>query len=267
MTRVRDLTKLTTLITHVISRTVPLQHASLFLWEPEAKCYMLLSSHGPHRLAIQSRYGLQADDPLIQQLIEQQDLKGEISAELAELIDAGPLKIVQSTWPEGQVNQSFRVAIETTGRHTGAYSFIVGTTKLPAGLTLIGNTIEGTPQEEFDEAIWIQAIESWGTIINDMRFELVIKPAAATTKHLDEPATSGAGALARPNISRNLGLICFWFGALVVAMLASNLLAGVIQMVGRRYNPIFILTMALGIPLILMVIWTIVHLRNEHKNV
>ena len=68
MTRVRDLNRLVKLIVRVVSRAVRVQHASLFLWDKEAQRYLLIASHGPKRLAVQSRYGLEATRPLLQWL-------------------------------------------------------------------------------------------------------------------------------------------------------------------------------------------------------
>ncbi len=70
MTQVRSLSKLTKLIVRVVSRTVRVQHASLFLWDKETQRYLLAASHGPKRLAIQSRYGLEPSHELIQWLRE-----------------------------------------------------------------------------------------------------------------------------------------------------------------------------------------------------
>ena len=68
MTRVRDVNKLANLITRLVSRTVRLTHASLFLWDPPRQRYFLSASHGPKRLALQSRYELETSHPLIQRL-------------------------------------------------------------------------------------------------------------------------------------------------------------------------------------------------------
>jgi signal transduction histidine kinase len=68
MTRVRDLRKLVLLITRVVSRAVGVTHASLFLWDKAHERYVLRASHGPKRLALQSRYTVDASHPLIQWL-------------------------------------------------------------------------------------------------------------------------------------------------------------------------------------------------------
>ena len=68
MTRVRDVNKLANLITRLVSHTVRLTHASLFLWDPTRQRYFLSASHGPKRLALQSRYELETSHPLIQRL-------------------------------------------------------------------------------------------------------------------------------------------------------------------------------------------------------
>ncbi len=65
MTMVRDAGRLTSLITRIVSRTVRVTHASLFLWDEDRRCYVLRASHGPKRLALQSRYELDATHPLI----------------------------------------------------------------------------------------------------------------------------------------------------------------------------------------------------------
>jgi len=68
MARVRSLRKLTRLIVRIVSRSVGVTHASLFLWQKEASRYALAASYGPKRLAIQSQYALEADDRLIQRM-------------------------------------------------------------------------------------------------------------------------------------------------------------------------------------------------------
>jgi len=70
MTRVRNLSKLTRLIVRVVSRAVRVQHASLFLWDKASQRYVLTASHGPRRLAVQSRYALEMTHALIQWLHE-----------------------------------------------------------------------------------------------------------------------------------------------------------------------------------------------------
>ncbi len=70
MTQVRNVTKLSNLITRVVSKSVEITHASLFLWDKMHQCYVLQASQGPKRLALQSRYGLDASHPLIRWLIE-----------------------------------------------------------------------------------------------------------------------------------------------------------------------------------------------------
>ena len=68
MTQVRDLTKLVRLIVRVVSRTVRIQHASLFLWDKDVQRYLLVASHGPKRFSLESRYGLENDHALIRWL-------------------------------------------------------------------------------------------------------------------------------------------------------------------------------------------------------
>ncbi len=70
MTRVRDLSRLSNLIARVVSHSVRLTHASLFLWDKTHERYLLAASHGSKRLALQSRYGLEPSHPLIRWLIE-----------------------------------------------------------------------------------------------------------------------------------------------------------------------------------------------------
>ena len=65
MTQVRHTGRLSQLITRLISRTVGITHASLFLWNQERQCYSLRASHGPKRLSLQSWYGLESSHPLI----------------------------------------------------------------------------------------------------------------------------------------------------------------------------------------------------------
>lgn len=71
MTQVRNVTKLSNLITRVVSRSVRLTHASLFLWDKTHQRYVLWASHGPKRLALQSRYGLEVSHPIIRWLMTQ----------------------------------------------------------------------------------------------------------------------------------------------------------------------------------------------------
>lgn len=77
MTQVRNVTKLSTLITRVVSRSVGLTHASLFLWDKIHQRYGLQTSHGPKRLAAQSRYGLELSHPLIRWLQANKRALGE----------------------------------------------------------------------------------------------------------------------------------------------------------------------------------------------
>jgi len=65
MTRVRDVTKLSNLITRIVSGSVRVAHASLFLWDKTHQCYVLRASHGRKRLTVKSRYILEEDHPLI----------------------------------------------------------------------------------------------------------------------------------------------------------------------------------------------------------
>ena len=68
MTQVRNLTVLSNLITRLVSRTVLVTHASLFLWDETRQRYVLRASHGPKRLSLHSRYELEASYPLILEL-------------------------------------------------------------------------------------------------------------------------------------------------------------------------------------------------------
>ncbi len=86
MTQVRNVAKLAHLITRVVSRSVRVTHASLILWDKTSRSYMLWASHGPKRLAPQSRYELEASHPLIRWLIEQR--KVLTSEELIQDADA-----------------------------------------------------------------------------------------------------------------------------------------------------------------------------------
>jgi signal transduction histidine kinase len=65
MTQVRNVTRLANLITRLVSRTVGMTHASLFLWDQTHERYTLRASHGSKRLAPQSRYGLEVLHPLV----------------------------------------------------------------------------------------------------------------------------------------------------------------------------------------------------------
>ena len=86
MTRVRNIVKLTHLITRLVSRTVHVTHASLFLWDETHQCYVLRASHGPKRLSIQSRYGLENGHPFIQWLqTHRRVLTGDALAREADL--------------------------------------------------------------------------------------------------------------------------------------------------------------------------------------
>ena len=66
MTQVRDAGRLANLVSRLVSRTVRVTHASLFLWDESAMRYTLRASHGPDQLSTQSRYGLDVSHPLIQ---------------------------------------------------------------------------------------------------------------------------------------------------------------------------------------------------------
>jgi len=82
MTQVRDVKRLTRLITHVVGRSVHVTHASLFLWDKNLRRYVLRASHCPKRLALQSRYGLEASHELVRWLIQhRQILRGEEPAD------------------------------------------------------------------------------------------------------------------------------------------------------------------------------------------
>jgi len=70
MTQVRNVGRLCNLITRLVSRTVGMTHASLFLWDETHQHYMLSASHGPNRLSLQSRYALEEGHPLIRWLRE-----------------------------------------------------------------------------------------------------------------------------------------------------------------------------------------------------
>ncbi len=65
MTRVRDIGKLAELIVRVVSGSVRVTHASIFLWDKTSQRYVLRASRGPQKLALQSRYGLIQDHPLV----------------------------------------------------------------------------------------------------------------------------------------------------------------------------------------------------------
>ncbi len=65
MTRVRDITTLSSLIARIVSGSVRVAHASLFLWDKTQQSYVLRASYGPKRLALKSRYGILASDVLI----------------------------------------------------------------------------------------------------------------------------------------------------------------------------------------------------------
>ncbi len=69
MTQVRNVTKLAQLITKIVSRSVRITHASLFLWDKTHQRFVLWASHGPKRLALQSRYRLESDHPLVRWLL------------------------------------------------------------------------------------------------------------------------------------------------------------------------------------------------------
>ncbi len=94
MTQVRSVKKLARLMTRVVSRSVRVTHASLFLWDKTHRRYALRASHGPKRLALQSRYGLEASHELVRWLTQHRRVLTEeldpptapsISQELAHL--------------------------------------------------------------------------------------------------------------------------------------------------------------------------------------
>ena len=70
MTMVRSVRKLAKLITQLVSRTVGVTHASLFLWDETHQRYLLRASHGLKRLALASRYVLNPAHPLIRWMCE-----------------------------------------------------------------------------------------------------------------------------------------------------------------------------------------------------
>lgn len=72
MTQVRNVERLANLITRLVSRTVGMTHASLFLWDEAHQRYSLKASHGPSRLSPQSRYGLELGHPLVRWLCDHQ---------------------------------------------------------------------------------------------------------------------------------------------------------------------------------------------------
>lgn len=82
MTQVRNTRRLAQLITRIVSRSVRVAHASLFLWDKESSAYVLRASQGPRRLALQSRYRLADKDAAIQELINLKSVvqKGHHSA-------------------------------------------------------------------------------------------------------------------------------------------------------------------------------------------
>ncbi len=77
MTQVRDIQHLSKLITRLVSRTVRVTHASLFLWDANQQRYVLRSSHGSKRLAPETRYGLEETHPLITWLKEHRQVLSE----------------------------------------------------------------------------------------------------------------------------------------------------------------------------------------------
>ncbi len=77
MTQVRNIHHLTKLITRLVSRTVRVTHASIFLWDASQQRYVLRSSHGSKRLAPESRYGLEKTHPLIVWLKEHRQVLSE----------------------------------------------------------------------------------------------------------------------------------------------------------------------------------------------
>jgi signal transduction histidine kinase len=70
MTQVRDVGRLSRLITRVVSRSVRLSQASLFLWDRTQKRYVAQASHGPQRPTRSPREGLELSHPLIRWLSE-----------------------------------------------------------------------------------------------------------------------------------------------------------------------------------------------------
>ncbi|MBI4343722.1 MAG: GAF domain-containing protein, partial [Candidatus Omnitrophica bacterium] len=77
MTQVRNVGRLASLITRLVSRTVPVTHATLLLWDATHRRYALRASHGPKRTALQSRYALEPDHSLIQWLLGQRRILTE----------------------------------------------------------------------------------------------------------------------------------------------------------------------------------------------
>lgn len=90
MTRVRDVTKLSNLITRIVAGSVRVTHASLFLWDKAHQHYVLRASHGQRRLAVKSRYILEEDHPLInwlrthRRILSDEELTNELEPAVRE---------------------------------------------------------------------------------------------------------------------------------------------------------------------------------------
>ena len=65
MTQVRSVTRLSQLIVRVVSRTIRVKHASLFLWDRSSERYLMRASHGPQCLSTKSWYVVEKSHPLI----------------------------------------------------------------------------------------------------------------------------------------------------------------------------------------------------------
>ncbi len=68
MTQVRSIGKLSRLITGVVSHSVRVAHASLFLWDEASSSFRLVSSHGPSRPGLRSQYCLDKEDAFVRHL-------------------------------------------------------------------------------------------------------------------------------------------------------------------------------------------------------
>lgn len=98
MTRIKDMNKLCRLIVHVVSRTVGLTHAGLFLYNPDEQKYHLSAVR--HKQMMPNEMVIDKDDPVIQLLRAQKDLlvPEELQARMHETHDPEEAKKITAVY-------------------------------------------------------------------------------------------------------------------------------------------------------------------------
>lgn len=153
MTQVRNVHRLSNLITRIVSGSVKMTHASLFLWDHTQQRFLLKASHGVKRLAVQSRYGLESTHPLINWLTEQRRV---LTAEEAQSLTA--------EIPQELVNQKSSLVIPGVIEHR------------LIGFLALGQKLSGAGYSQDDlHAFTTLANEAAIAIENAMSYEELLK--------------------------------------------------------------------------------------------